>query len=154
MFESCLEIRRQFAEYVDLETCSRATRLSVQYHLQNCAACERELGLYQLVQSDLCSLPRRRPSTFTDLRLDVALSRAHPADTLAGLMVKFENALRPLLLPASGAVLAGLLCLGLTLDWLIVPPAARPDNSLVTPAHIESLVPVDFNTGKNGVWVV
>jgi hypothetical protein len=154
MFESCLEIRRQFSEYVDLETCTRATRVSVQYHLKNCGACERALERYQLVESDLRSLPRRRLSTFADLRLEVALSRACHADSLASLMVKFENALRPLLLPASGAVLAGLLCLGLTLDWLIVPPAARPEDSLVTPAHIESLVPVDFNTGKNGVWVV
>jgi hypothetical protein len=154
MFESCLEIRRQFSEYVDLEACSRAIRQSVQYHLQNCGACERELQRFQLVQADLRSLPRRRMSTFAELRLEVALSRARHADTFASLMLRFENVLRPLLLPASGAVLAGLLCLGLTLDWLIVPPAARPDDSLATPAHVESLVPVDFNTGDNGLWVV
>ena len=154
MFESCLEIRHQFPEYIDPEMCSRTTRLSVRYHLQNCAACERELEQYQLLQCDLRSMPRRRPSAFTELRLDVALSRARHADTLAGLVVKFENALQPLLLPASGAVLAGVLCLGLTLHWLIVPQAARADDSPATPARIESLVPVDFNTGKDGVWVV
>ena len=154
MFESCLEIRRQFSEYVDLETCARATRLSVQYHLRNCGACQRELELYQLVGSDLRSLPRPRMSAFADLRLNVALSRARHAHALASLMVKFENAFRPLLLPASGAVLAGLLCLGLTVHCLIGPPAARPQESLATPAHIESLVPVDINTGDNGLWVV
>jgi hypothetical protein len=154
MFESCLEIRRQFSEYVELETCTRATRQSVQYHLQNCGACQRELERYQLVGSDLRSLPRPRMSTFADLRLNVALSRARHADTLASLMVKFENAFRPLLLPASGAVLAGLLCLGLTLHCLIVPPAARPEESLATPAHIESLIPVEINTGDGGLWMV
>jgi hypothetical protein len=154
MFESCLEIRRQFSEYIDLEACERATRLSVQYHLQNCGACERELERFRLLQADLNSLPRHRMSRFAELRLEVALSRARHADTLAGLRVKFENVFRPLLLPASGAVLAGLLCLGLTMDWLAVPPAARPDDSSATPARIESLVPVDINTGDNGLWVV
>jgi len=154
MFESCLEIRRQFSEYVDPEGCERATRQSVQYHLQNCGACEREWDRFRLMQADLRSLPRHRMSRFAELRLEVALSRARHADRLAGLRVKFENVFRPLLLPASGAVLAGLLCLGLTMDWLIVPPAARPDDASATPAHIESLVPVDFNTGDNGLWVV
>ncbi|HXJ93499.1 MAG TPA: hypothetical protein VMT20_11525 [Terriglobia bacterium] len=154
MFESCLEIRRQFSEYVDLETCGRATRLSVRYHLQNCASCRRELELRQLVDSDLRSLPRPRMSAFADLRLNVALSRARHAHILASLTLKFENAFRPLLLPASGAVLAGLLCLGLTLHCLIVPPAARPEESLATPARIESLIPVEINTGDSGLWMV
>ncbi len=154
MFESCVEIQRQFPEYVDAEACARATRRSVQYHLQNCAACERELGRFQLVQSDLRSLPRERMSAFAELRLNVALSRARHAATLPGMLVRFENAFRPLLLPASGAVLAGLLCLSLTLYWLIVPRAAQTDDSLATPARIEALVPVDINTGDNGLWVV
>lgn len=154
MFESCLEIRRQFSEYVDPEACTRAIRRSVQYHLQNCGACERALERFQLVQADLRSLRRHPMPASAELRLNVALSRARHADSFASLMVKFENVLRPLLLPASGAVLAGLLCLGLTLDWLIVPPAARPDDSSATPARVESLVPVNFNTGDNGLWVI
>ena len=40
------------------------------------------------------------------------------------------------------------------MDWLIVPPAARPEESLATPAHIESLVPVEINTGDSGLWMV
>jgi hypothetical protein len=153
MFESCLEIRRQFSEYVDPETCKRATRLSIRYHLQNCGACERELERFRLLQADLHSLPRPRMSKFAELRLEVAVSRARHADTFSVLRVRFENVFRPLLLPASGAVLAGLLCLGLTLG-LIVHPVARPEDSSATPARIESLVPVDFNTGDNGLWVV
>ncbi|HEY6292011.1 MAG TPA: zf-HC2 domain-containing protein [Terriglobia bacterium] len=152
MFESCLEIRRQFSDYVD-DACSDAARHSIRYHLRTCAACDLELERYQLLRADLRSLPRPRVSESDQLRLNVALSRALHANTFEILRVHFENALRPLLLPASGAVLAGLLCLGLTLDWLIVPPP-MPDASSVTPAAVEALEPVDFNTGKDGLCLV
>jgi len=153
MFESCLEIRRQFSGYVD-DMCSDAARHSIRYHLRICAACELELERYQLLRADLRSLSRPRLRESEQLRLDVALSRALHAKPLEMLQLRFENALRPLLLPASGAVLAGLLCLGLTLDWLIVPPAPSPDASSVTPAAVEALEPVDFNTGKDGLCLV
>ena len=153
MFESCLEIRRQFSEYVD-EDCSDDARHSIRYHLRTCAGCELELDRYQLLRSDLRSLPRPRMSVAARLQLEVALSQARHPYTLANLGVRLENVLRPLLLPASGAVLAGVLCLGLTLDWLIIPPAARPEASLATPAAVEALEPVDFNTGKDGLCLI
>jgi len=152
MFESCLEIRRQFSEYVD-NTCSDGACHSIRYHLRTCAACALELERYQLLRADLRTLPRPRLRESARLRLEVALSRALHANPLENLWLHFENAFRPLLLPASGAVLAGLLCLGLTLDWLIVPPPPAPDAS-VTPPAVEALEPVDFNTGKDGLCLV
>jgi Putative zinc-finger len=146
MFESCLEIRSHFSEYLD-GVCSPDDRRSLRYHLQHCGACRRELDRYELIQSDLHALPRPRPSPFAQLRLNVALSRARHVQTLANLGVRLENALQPLLLPASGAVLAALLCLGLTLDCLILPRTTKPDVPLLTPPRLESLAPLDFNTG-------
>ena len=146
MFESCLEIRSCFSEYLDGE-CSPDTRRSLRYHLQYCAACRRELERYELIQSDLHDLPRPRPSAFAQLRLAVALSRARHAQTLANLSLRLENALQPLLLPASGAVLAGLLCLSLTFNWLIPPGPSKPDVPLVTPPRLESMAPLDFKSG-------
>ena len=153
MFESCLEIRRRFSEYVD-EVCSDETRHSIRYHLRQCGGCERELERYQLLCSDLRALPAPRLPGWAELRLNVAVSRARHSNLLANLGVRLENALRPLLLPASGAVLAGVLCLGLTLSWLIVPPAAQPDTSVATNAAVESLEPVDFDTGRDGLCLV
>lgn len=152
MFESCLEIRRQFSEYVD-EVCSDETRHSIRYHLRQCGGCERELERYQLLCSDLNALPATRLPPSAEVRLNVALSRARHSSVLSNLGVRLENALRPLLLPASGAVLAGFLCLGLTLSWL-VPPATRPDSSLATGAAVEALEPVDFDTGADGLCLV
>jgi hypothetical protein len=153
MFESCLEIRRRFSEYVD-DMCSDEIRHSIRYHLRQCCGCERELERYQLLCSDLRALPAPRLPASAEVRLDVALSRARHSNVLCSLGVRLENALRPLLWPASGAVLAGFLCLGLTLSWLIVPPAAPPDTSLATRAAVEALEPVDFDTGRDGLWLV
>ena len=152
MFESCLEIRRLFSEYLD-DVCSDETRHSIRYHLRQCAGCERELERYQLLFSDLRALPAPRLSASAELRLSVALSRARHSNLLSNLGVRLENAVRPLLLPASGAVLAGFLCLGLTLSWL-VPPSSRPMSSRSTRAEVEALEPVDFDTGTDGLWLV
>lgn len=152
MFESCLEIRRVFSEYVDA-ACPQAARQSVRYHLGHCGACRLEFDRYRLLLGDVHSLPRRRLSALAELRFNVAISRLRYSNALESLKVRLQNALRPLVLPATGAVLAGLICLGLTLDWLIVPPA-RADASTVTPARLESLAPLDFTTGREDLVLV
>jgi Putative zinc-finger len=153
MFESCVQIRDSFSEYVD-GACSRQAVLSIRYHLQHCGACAKEFERYELVRSDLRALRRPKPSPLTELQLDVAVSQALNSNLLETLRVRFENVLQPLLLPATGAVLAGLICLGVTLECLIVPPARVDASVITTPARIESLAPLDFNTGSDGVVLV
>ena len=150
MFESCSQIRERFSEYVD-GVCSRQAVLSIRYHLRHCGACEAEFERYELMRRDLRALPRPRPSPFTKLRLSVALSQAQNSNLLSTLSVRFENVLRPLLLPATGAVLAGLICFSVTIECLIVPPARVDASTITTPARIETLAPLDFNTGTEGV---
>jgi len=153
MFESCVQIREQFSEYVD-GACSRQVVLSIRYHLRHCVACAAEFESYETMRADLRSLPRPKPSPIIDLRLNVAVSQARNSNTLDILRLRFENAFRPLLLPATGAVLAGLICFGLTLECLIVPSTRVEASTITTPARIESLAPLDFNTGSDGVVLV
>jgi hypothetical protein len=153
MFESCLQIRGTFSEYVD-GACSRQAVLSIRYHLRHCGACAKEFERYELMRSDLRGLQRPKPSPLTELRLDIAVSQARNSNVLESLRVRFENVLQPLLLPATGAVLAGLICLGVTLECLIVPPARVDASMIATPARIETLAPLDFNTGTDGVVLV
>jgi len=150
MFESCSQIRERFSEYVD-GVGSRQAVLSIRYHLRHCGACEAEFERYELMRGDLRALPRPKPSPLANLRLNVALSQAQNSNVLGALRLRFENVLRPLLLPATGAVLAGLICFGVTLECLIVPPARVDASTITTPARIEILVPLDFNTGIDGV---
>lgn len=153
MFESCAQIRRRFSDYVE-GACSRDSVRSVRYHLRTCGACATEFERYELMRSDLRSLPRPKPSPFTGLRVDVVLSQARKTRLSDALRLRFENVLRPLLLPATGAVLAGLICFGITLECLIAPPARVDASTITTPARIESLGPLDFNTGTDGVVLV
>ncbi|HEV2426226.1 MAG TPA: zf-HC2 domain-containing protein [Terriglobia bacterium] len=150
MFESCNQIRECFSDYID-GACARQAVLSIRYHLRHCGACAAEFERYGLMREDVRTLPRPKPSPVTNLRLNVALSQAQNSSVLGPLRVRFENVLRPLLLPATGAVLAGLICFGVTLECLIVPPARVDASTITTPARIESLAPLDFNTGTEGV---
>jgi hypothetical protein len=59
-----------------------------------------------------------------------------------------------LLLPASGAVLAGLLCLSLTFNWLIQPSTSKPDVPLLTPPRLQAMAPLDFKAGDMQLVVV
>lgn len=150
MFESCGQIRERFSEYVE-GVCSRQAVLSIRYHLRHCGACAAEFERYELMRGDLHALPRPKPSPLTNLRLNVALSQAQNSSVLGSMRVRFENVLRPLLLPATGAVLAGLICFGVTLECLIVPPARVDASTISTPARIQTLASFDFNTGTDGV---
>ena len=153
MFESCVQIRERFSEYVD-GACSRQGVLSIRYHLRHCVACAAEFESYETMRADLRSLPRPKPSPATDLRLNVAVSQARNSNAWDVLRLRFENAFRPLLLPATGAVLAGLICFGVTLECLIAPPTRVDASMISTPAHIESLAPLDVNIGSDGVVLV
>ena len=153
MFESCVQIREQFSEYVE-GACSRDLVLSIRYHLRHCVACAAEFESYETMMADLRCLPRPKPSPATDLRLNVAVSQARSSDTWNVLRLRFENAFRPLLLPATGAVLAGLICFGVTLECLIAPPTLVDASTITTPARIESLAPLDVNIGSDGVVLV
>src|ERR1700740_2184423 len=111
MFESCLEIRNHFSDYLDGE-CPRETLKSVRYHLSGCASCRRELETWQTLQDDLRALPRLQVPAEQSLKLRVSLSRELHKDLFAQLKVRLENILEPLLLPASAGVLTAVVCFG------------------------------------------
>ena len=156
MFEFCQEIRGHFSDYLD-GACSRDTLRSLRYHLSYCSACKEELQRWQAMQADLRALPRRRAPQKYALKLRVALSQELHRNLLGRLRVHLENALRPVLLPASaGVVLTAIICFGLIMEWRVTPAANIPDVpiQLVTPPRVQTLAPLDFNTGDQGVVLV
>jgi Putative zinc-finger len=155
MFESCLEIRRHFWDYVEGE-CNRAVFRSIRYHLDYCASCRKEMERIETLQSDLVSLPTRRVPPELALRLRVKLSRHLHQNLLDRLLVFADNALRPLLLPASGGVLAAIVCFALIMGSQIIPAASIPDPSSQAnkPPRVEMLAPINFPTGEEGIVVV
>ena len=155
MFESCVEIRSLFSDYLDAR-CDREQVRSLRFHLAYCAACQGELENYRTIQSDLTALPKRRVPPGLRLQLRVRMSQELHRNLLGRFWIRLENAFRPLLLPASGGVLAAIICFGLIMGSNAVPTVISPDIplQLVTPPRVRTLAPIDFNTGDQGVVVV
>jgi hypothetical protein len=63
--------------------------------------------------------------------------------------VRLQNALQPLWLPASGGVVAAIVCIGLIMGSEFAPMAR--DIPVVTPPRVQELAPIDFNTGDQAV---
>ncbi len=155
MFESCVEIRGKFSDYLDGQ-CTRETFGSIQYHLTWCASCRKELSRWQEVQAELRALPRRHVPPQVGLRLRVRLSQELHKNFLGRLQVRLHNALEPLLLPASAGVLTAIICFGLIMGSEVTPMTNAPDVSAqaATPPRVRVLAPLDFNTGDQAVVLV
>jgi hypothetical protein len=152
MFETCSEIRSHFSDYLD-DRCAREAVRSVRFHLGFCAACREELERMQAVQAELRALPRRRVPPDLALRLRVRVSHQLHRNLLGRVWVRCENALQPLLLPASGGVLTAIIFFGLIMGTQFVPPSTSPDVPLgiYTPPRVRALAPINFNTGDQSV---
>jgi anti-sigma factor RsiW len=155
MFESCVEIRSHFSDYVD-DLCSQEARKSIRYHLAFCEPCAQKLDQWQSVQQELRALPRQQVSPEVALRLRVKVSHLLHHNPLSLLWVRLENALKPLLIPATGGVLTAVISFGLFMGSRGVPITNGPDVAvqLVTPARVQELAPMDFNADDNGLLLV
>jgi len=155
MFESCVEIRRHFSDYLD-GRCEPETVRSLCYHLSNCAACRAEWECCQSVREDLRSLPRQPVPADLALRLRVKLSQQLHRNLLSRLLVHMENAIRPLLLPGTAGVLTAIICFALIMGAQTIPVTNAPDVPLRfwTPPRLLELAPINFNTDDQSVVVV
>jgi hypothetical protein len=152
MFETCVEIRNHFSDYLD-DRCAPEARKSIRYHLSFCEVCQEQLEQWQSVQEELRALPRRQVPPELALRLRVQLSQRLHRNPFSLLWVRLENALKPLLIPATGGVMTAVICFCLIMGSQVVPITNIPDVTvrLVTPARVQELAPMDFNTGDNGL---
>ncbi len=156
MFESCVEIRQHFSDYLDGE-CDRATFRSVRFHLDYCAACQEEFERFETMLGDLRSLARRRVPEELALQLRVLASRHAHSEVLGRLRLFLDNALKPLLLPASGGVLTAVLMFGLIMGSQIVPVTSysdEPPQVLTAPPRVEVLPPMTFTNGEDTIVLV
>lgn len=155
MFESCVEIRGHFSDYLD-GLCAREALRSVRFHLSYCASCREELDRCLELQADLRALPRRRVPPELALRLRVQLSQELHRNFFGRWWVRMENALRPLLLPASAGVLTAIICFGLIMGSQVVPVTNTPDVpvQISTPPRLRALAPMNFSTGDQAVVLV
>lgn len=155
MFESCVEIRSHYSDYLD-GLCDRQVVRAIRFHLEYCGACREDLERARLIQADLRTLPRRRVAPDVALRLRVRMSQELHRNILGRLLVRLENSLQPLLLPAAGGVLTAVICFGLILGSQVVPVTDTPDVllQLVTPPRLRELGPINFPVDDHTVVVL
>jgi hypothetical protein len=155
MFETCNEIRCCFSDYLD-DRCTREQLQSLRFHLDTCGACRQELERLRALEAELRGLPRRRVPPELALRLRIRMSHELHRNPLRRLCVRLENALQPLLLPASGGVLTAIVLFGLIMGSQFVPPPTSPDVPLgvYTPPRLRALAPINLNGGELSVVLV
>jgi len=154
MFEGCIEIRNHYSDYLD-GLCAPQVLKSIRFHLSYCDSCRRELEAWESVRADLHAMSHRQVPPELALRLRVEVSQALHRKWLERLRVRLDNALQPVLLPASGGVLTAVICFCLIMGSLVVPVTKTPDVPLgfPTPPRVLELAPIDFNTGDTPVVV-
>jgi hypothetical protein len=155
MFEGCVDIRNHYSDYLD-GLCEPQVRKSIRFHLNYCGSCREELEVWETMHADLRAMPRVRVPSELALRLRVRMSQGLHTDLLNRLRVWMDNVLQPVLLPASGGVLAAIVFFCLIMGSVVVPATTTPDVPLafVTPPRVLELAPFDFNTGDAPVVVV
>jgi len=154
MFERCVEIRNHYSDYLD-GLCDPPVMKSIRFHLDYCVSCRRELEMWEAVQADLRGLARSQVPAELALRLRVRVSRALHRNLSERLRVWTDNVLQPVLLPASGGVLAAFVCFCLIMGSLVVPVTKTPDVPLgfPTPPRVLEMAPIDLNNGDAPVVV-
>lgn len=155
MFESCMEIRSHFSDYLD-GVCDREALRSVRFHLSTCASCNRELAQHQAAQAGLRALPPRRVSPDLALQLRVKLSQQLHRNLLGRIGLYVDNVLRPLVLPASAGVLTALVFFGLIMGSEVFPQPLAPDEppAVWTPPRVRALAPMVFPADGRDITLV
>jgi len=154
MFEGCVEIREHYSDYLD-GLCEPQVVKSIRFHLRYCGSCRRELEAWQTMQGDLRGLTRYQVPPELALRLRVKVSQSLHGRLLERLRVWMDNVLEPMLLPASGGVLAAIVCFCLIMGSLVVPATKTPDVPVAfVPPRVQALPAFDFNTGDSHIVLV
>lgn len=154
MFENCIEIRNHFSDYAD-GLCDREVLRSLRFHLTHCQSCTRELEIRRTIHEDLRSLPVDRVAPEVSLRMRVMVSQHLHRNFLGHVVVFLENAIKPLMLPASAGVLTAIICFGLILGAQVIPANWQEDaKEISTPPRVRTLGPINLSTDEQAVVLV
>lgn len=155
MFESCIEIRNHYSDFLD-GLCQPEALKSIRFHLTYCLACEAELARRQALRADLRGLARLQVPPELALRLRVSLSHHLHRNVLGRMVVRLDNFFRPLLLPATGGILTAMVCFGIFMGAGAPPVSHVPDVSFQvgTPPRVDKLMPMTFSNEDQAVVVV
>ena len=140
-------------------------RKVISEHVRECHDCQSEMRDLAYMNQGLRTLPKKSPPAILHTRLQVLASREHSRQVLRRTMairfrefrsrfkLTFDHLLKPLMVPASGGLLASFLCFGVIVDSLHLDRNLGVDVpiGLFTSVVLEDASP--FSTNSKDVMV-
>ena len=132
---ACLRYQGKLSDYLDDGLPERQMR-AVREHLEFCQDCRKEFDRYRRLRQLLGRLEPVPVPNDVALALRIRLSQEANRSWWASLGVKFENLLKPLMLPAATGIVTAVFCFTVLMSYLPIG----------MPTHIASDVPLNFVT--------
>jgi hypothetical protein len=136
---TCVEVKFMLSAYLDGAITGRQM-YSLDQHLQNCSACDQQYESLVRTQELLSKVGRAKAPEDLSLKLRLALSHeaARRRQPLWGnLGLRFENALRAFMVPATAGVVATIVIFGVLMGFITPVQANNSDVPLMISTNPE-----------------
>jgi hypothetical protein len=127
-FSECSKVRSSFSPYLDGAVSGREMQ-RIEKHLGSCSECHQEFEQLRAMQHTLSSLGPARPPADLAVRLRVAISHQRAAQRTRWIdkfSVRWENAIRPLLVQVSAGFASSVALVGIIMLLLGVVASPEP----------------------------
>jgi hypothetical protein len=139
----CLEAKRIMSSYLDCEV-TRDERSSLQAHLEACVECLHRFRALERTKLVLGNLGRKPVPAEVALKLRVAMSQEIASVRRSRgemLRIHWDNAIRALMVPATGGLVTAVLTFGLLINLLMpitVPDPNDVPTTFYTPPQLQT----------------
>jgi hypothetical protein len=162
--QACLKCRSSFSAYLDGDVSGRQMQ-KIAKHLESCNDCTQEFAAWRSMQQSLSALGPAKAPADLGLKLRLAISHEHSkrkSNWLDTVSLKWENAVRPLLLQVSAGFAGAVVLVGgiaLLLGMVAAPEPVmandEPLGAMTAPHYLYSSVnPSAIVTDRDSVIVV
>lgn len=133
---NCTETRSLLSLYLDGAVTGRQM-CDIGEHLKICSSCGTHFASLKQTQSMVAQLSRRQPPPDLALRIRVTLSHElarQRRPLFEGMLVRFDNAARSFMVPATAGILSAIIFFGLLIGFFAAPQPleARNNNDVPT----------------------
>jgi hypothetical protein len=159
----CLKCRSSFSSYLDGDVSGKQMQ-KIAKHLESCNDCTHEFAAWRAMQQSLSSLGTAKAPADLGLKLRLAISHEHAkrkSNWLDTVSLKWENAIRPMLVQVSAGFAGAVVLVGgiaLLLGIVAAPEPVmandEPLGAMTAPHYLYSSVPRAIVTDRDAVIVV
>ncbi len=140
----CVEAKSLLSDYLD-GAVPGAQMHAIATHLAGCPACNTEFSRLQLTHAAAAALGRKKAPPELALRLRVAMSQELARRRFTWwqrLSFRLEDALNPLMFPATAGLIAAIVFFGVLIGFFALPTElSASDDSFYTPPQLQSTSP-------------